>query len=372
MRIALIGTAYPLRGGISHYNAQLYKYLSKQHEVDVITFKRQYPNFLFPGKTQKETGEVLFQHPSEQLIDSINPFNWILVGMKLRKRNYDLIIFKYWLPFFGPSFGTIISFAKNRNSKVIAICDNVIPHEKRIGDSVFTKYAFRNVDSCIVQSDAVERDLNKIFPEMHYKNIPHPVYEIFGEPISQIEAKEKLKIKSQNLLLFFGYIRPYKGLNILIDAMNIVLENIDVQLLVLGEFYEDDKPYLKQISKYKLENNISINSNYIPNNEVAKYFSAADCLILPYTDATQSGIAQIAYYFNKPIIATKVGGLAEVVKNEISGLLVEPNNPTQLADAIIKFYKNNLQQKLTDGVMIEKKNYTWDKMVEGIEELAKN
>ncbi|MDA0986614.1 MAG: glycosyltransferase [Bacteroidetes bacterium] len=372
MKIAIIGTAFPLRGGIAHYNAQLYKYLSISHEVDIITFKRQYPKLFFPGKSQTETGEVLFQHKSESLIDSINPFNWIIVGLKLRKRNYDIIIFKYWLPFFGPAFGTITSIAKKGKEKVIAICDNIIPHEKRFGDKIFTRFAFRKVDSCIVQSDEVEKDLENIFPKMIYKKIPHPVYEIFGEPISNTEAKLKLKIPHKNIFLFFGYIRPYKGLMVLIEAMEIVLKKIDSHLLVLGEFYENPKPYFDKISELNLEKNITIKAEYIPNSNVGDYFSAADFIVLPYLDATQSGIAQISYYFNKPIIASNVGGLGEVVKNEFSGLLVSPNNPDELAEKIIYFYENNLSQKLTEGVLVEKKKYSWSKMVEAIDELAKN
>lgn len=371
MKIAIIGTAYPLRGGISHYNAELYKHLSKHHEVDVITFKRQYPKLLFPGKTQEETGEILFRHSSEVLIDSINPFNWIKVGFKLKKRKYDILIFKYWLPFFGPAFGTIFCIAKNKNCKLISICDNIIPHEKRIGDKVFTKYAFRKVDSCIVQSDAVERDLKNVFPRMPYKNIPHPVYEIFGEPIEKSTARKKLNLNEAKIILFFGYIRPYKGLKVLFEAMNILKNKINIKLLVLGEFYENELPYKELISNYKLEDQILLKSEYIPNSEVGSYFSATDCVVLPYLNATQSGIAQIAYYFNKPIIATNVGGLAEVVKNEYSGLVVEPNNPIKLSEAIVKFYTNNLEDKFVEAVKIEKKKYSWEKMVEAIEELSK-
>lgn len=371
MKILLLGTAYPLRGGIAHYNALLAQHLGKRHHVEVVTFKRQYPEFLFPGKTQRESGEPAIAIASEQHIDSINPLNWVRVGLKLRRRNADLVIFKYWLPFFGPCFGTICRLIRwGKTTRVLAICDNVIPHERRPGDQLFTRYAFGAVDAFIVQSDAVERDLHTMVKHPRYKKVAHPVYEIFGEPVSKGEARRQLQIPDGNVLLFFGYIRPYKGLHLLIDALNMLKQRLEVTALVVGEFYEDEEPYRQHLRKVGVEHMVRLVAEYVPNEKVAKYFCAADVVVLPYLSATQSGITQIAYNFNKPVIATNVGGLAEVVIDGVSGLVVRPNDAVALADAIVRFYTERLEEKLSAGVREEKKKYSWDAMVEAIESLA--
>jgi D-inositol-3-phosphate glycosyltransferase len=370
MKILILGTAYPLRGGIAHYNALLYTYLKKKHDVTIISFKRQYPKMFFPGRTQEERGDAGFSVQSEPLIDSVNPFNWILVALKLRKRRPDVIIFKYWLPFFGPCMGTICALVKmGRKTKVITICDNVIPHERRPGDMVFTRYAFERTDGFIVQSDTVEKDLLSVVDRPVYKKVPHPVYEIFGNKKSKPEAKKILNLSEENILLFFGYVRSYKGLHVLIDAMKEVKKSLSVKLLVVGEFYDDEEQYRWHISDAQVRDVIDVISEYVANEKVCDYFSAADAVILPYLSATQSGIAQIAYNFDKPVIATKVGGLAEVVADGVSGLVVPPNDPHALADAIRRFYKENLERPLSAGAAKEKEKYSWDRMVEAIEQL---
>ncbi|HTR82175.1 MAG TPA: glycosyltransferase [Bacteroidota bacterium] len=373
MNILILGTAYPLRGGIAHYNALLYTYLKKKHHVEIISFKRQYPEFLFPGKTQKEEGDAGLPVASEALIDSVNPFNWISVGLSLRKRKPDLVIFKYWLPFFGPCFGTICGLIKwGRKTKVVVICDNVIPHERRPGDMLFTRFAFAFADAFIVQSDAVEKDLLATIDFPRYKKIPHPVYEIFGTRIPKTEARTKLRLKDERILLFFGYVRSYKGLHVMIDAMKEVKKSLSVKLLVVGEFYDDEERYRWHISDAQVRDVIDVVSDYVPNERVGEYFSAADVVMLPYLSATQSGIAQIAYNFDKPVIATNVGGLAEVVVDGISGIVVPPNNPQKLAEAVLKFYSGRLESKLSAGAAEEKKKYSWERMVEGIEQLTMN
>ena len=373
MNIVILGTAYPLRGGIAHYNALLYSHLKKHHSVEIISFTRQYPKFLFPGKTQDEQGEPGVPVESRRLIDSVNPFNWIRVGVLLRRQNPDVVIFKYWLPFFGPCFGTICAIVAWRiTTKVIAICDNVIPHEHRPGDTIFTKFAFMFVDAFIVQSDTVEKDLVATVEDPRYKKVPHPVYEIFGARIPKKEAREKLTIVDEKVILFFGYIRAYKGLHTMIDAMKELKKSLRVKLLVVGEFYDDEEKYRWHISDAQVRDVIDVVSDYVPNEKVGEYFSAADVIILPYLSSTQSGIAQIAYNFDKPVIATNVGGLAEVVVDGISGLIVPPNDPLKLAGAIRKFYSENLESKLSAGAANEKKKYSWDRMVEAIEQLTMN
>ena len=371
MRIALVGTAYPFRGGISHYNALLYSELKKSHEVDVITFKRQYPQILFPGKTQQETEGEILRVPSEQLIDSVNPLNWISVGKDLRKRGVDLLIFKYWLPFFGPSFGTIAKFAKRgTRTKVLFICDNVIPHEHRPGDAAFTRFAFNQADFFIVQSETVERDLVTFKPEARYRKVPHPVYNLFGEPVDRLQARNSLGVQRKHLLLFFGYVRPYKGLNVLLQAMAQLRTKLDVELLVVGEFYEGEGSYRNQIRELGLNGNVTLHPEYVSNSDVRTYFSAADVVVLPYLSATQSGIAQIAYNFNKPVIATDVGGLGEVVLNGKTGFLVPPNDAAALADAIQRFFADRKEEEFARNVRQEKEKYTWGAMVRAIESLT--
>ncbi|MEE9224889.1 MAG: glycosyltransferase [Bacteroidota bacterium] len=372
MKIVIVGTAYPLRGGIAHFNALLAHHLSKRHSVEIVTFKRQYPKLLFPGKTQLEHGEQQHITPAPQLIDSINPATWIRVGTQIRKRRPDLLIFKYWMPFFAPCFRWIAKGAKRSTSvKVLFICDNIIPHERRPGDLLLTKYVFKQADFFIVQSDAVEADLNKHFPGSKYAKVPHPVYEIFGAPLPTEEARRLLNLTEERIMLYFGYVRAYKGLHTLLDAMPMVLRQLKVRLLVVGEFYEDERPYREKTRRLELENVVTTVSNYVPNEKVRVYFSAADVVVLPYVSATQSGIVQIAYNFNKPVIATRVGGLPEAVRDGETGFLVPPNNPQALADAIVRFYQGNRVLDFGQRVKTLKQEFSWERFVEAIEELAK-
>ena len=374
MKIIILGTAYPLRGGIAHFNALLASQLQKKHAVRTITFKRQYPKIFFPGTTQDEPGGRSDVPPAPRLIDSINPFNWIRVARMVRKEKPDLIIFKYWLPFFGPCFGTIAKLAKrNTGTKVLFICDNIIPHERRPGDVLFTRYAFRQADYFIVQSDAVELDLKRDFPGAVYRKVPHPLYEIFGDAMPKEKARAALGIAGKNVLLYFGYVRPYKGLMVLIDAIGRLKESgeKDVLLLIVGEFYDDEAKYRDRVRDLRLESSVRFVSNYVPNEEVATYFSAADVVVLPYLSATQSGITQIAYNFDKPVIATNVGGLGEVVIEGKTGLLVPPNDAHALAAAMARFYHENKSEEFTKNVREEKRKYGWERLVSGIEELMK-
>jgi glycosyltransferase involved in cell wall biosynthesis len=371
MRITIVGTAYPLRGGIAHYNALLYRELSKKHDVDIVTFRRQYPSLLFPGSTQMESGGEMFRVPSRALVDSINPFNWVSVGRSIRDAAPGLIIFKYWLPFFGPCFGTIARIAKRgTRTKVALICDNVIPHEKRVGDAAFTRYAFRAADYFIVQSDAVERDLLKFWPKAAYRKVPHPIYSMFGTAVDKHQARAALGITAQRVLLFFGYIRRYKGLGVMIEAIAKTDPSLDVHLMVVGEFYDNEERYRKQVAELKLEGRVRFNADYVPNDQVALHFSAADAVVLPYSSATQSGIAQIAYNFDKPVIATAVGGLQEVVLDNITGFIVPPRDAKALAKAIERFYCEEREAEFSARVRQEKQKYSWENLARALEDLA--
>jgi glycosyltransferase involved in cell wall biosynthesis len=371
MKITVLSTAYPLRGGIAHYVTLLVAALRQKHDVSVLTFKRQYPAFLFPGKTQEEAAGEGHGTPAPQVMDSINPFNWISVGLRLRRERPDLMIFKYWLPFFGPCFGTIARIARsNGHTKVLFICDNVLPHEKRPGDVLFTRYAFKAVDHFIVQSVSVEKDLLTIKPGASYRFAAHPVYDIFGTVMPCAEARTMLGITAPHVLLFFGYIRKYKGLHVLLDAIHRLPASFKLHTFVVGEFYDDEKKYRDHVDQLGLGDRVTIVSDYVPNEKVREYFSAADAVVLPYLSATQSGIAQIAYNFDLPVIATDVGGLAEVVRHEMTGLIVAPDNPDALAATIRRYFDEGLAGRYRPQVRTEKLKYTWENLVNSIEILA--
>lgn len=373
MKIIIVGTAYPFRGGIAHFNALLANHLSVKHQVELINFKRQYPNLFFPGKSQIEKSTVPNTNvPNTQLVDSINPFNWLKVAKAIREKKPDLLIFKYWLPFFGPCFGTIAKFVKkNSKAKVLTICDNIFPHEKRIGDKAFTNYFFKHSDYFLVQSKSVEKELLSLLPAAKYVYAPHPIYENFGEKIDKHIARKKINIYSDKVILFFGYIRKYKGLHILLEAIKLLSRNsFPPHLIVAGEFYEDESYYRKFVKENNLEKYVSFYADYIPNDQVNIFFSAADVVVLPYISATQSGIVQIAYNFDLPVIVTDVGGLSEVVINNQTGYITNPNDPKSLAQTIEKFYIENKQSIFIENIKNEKEKYSWEYFVSKIESLV--
>lgn len=372
MKIIILSPAYPLRGGIAHFAGLLFKELSKHHEVKIITFKRQYPSILFPGKSQVEENEAE-KIPAEQLIDSINPINWIKTGKKIKDDMPDLVIFKYWMPFFAPCFGTISRLIKkNKKIKIAAICHNVIPHEKKPGDKSLSKYFFKKVDYFILLSEKVKNDLLKIIPGANTKVLSHPIYSNFGNAIEKNEAKIHLKLKDEKLILFFGFIRDYKGLDVLLEALYLLKDKINLKLVAAGEFYSNENYYKELVKKFKLENHIYFYSDFIPTSEVKYYFSAADVVILPYKSATQSGIVQIAMNFRKPVIASNVGGLSEVIKNEETGYIIEKENPAALAEAILKFYNLKKEKEFIENIEKEAEKYSWKRFAEGIIELINN
>lgn len=371
MKILLFGPAYPLRGGVVQLIALLHEHLTKRgHDVDVINFKRQYPSLLFPGKTQKEYSEQPFNVPNEIRIDTINPFNWIYQGLALRKKNADLVMSTYWMPFFAPSTGTLHGLLRSKKTKTLTLMHNVIPHERIPGDMLLTRFLCRHTDYFLVMSKKVENDLKTVVEDPVYRFVPHPIYESFGERVDKADAKKRLALTDEKIVLFFGYIRAYKGLDILLQALSIVLKQLKVRLLVAGEFYGDEKKYRTMIEELHLGDHVTVVSDFISNEEVKYYFSASDCAVLPYRSATQSGIVQTAYQFSIPVIASRIGGIPEVVHEGVSGLLVEPNDPQALADSIVKFYSGNLRHTLEAGVKEERKKYSWDHLIDAIEELA--
>jgi glycosyltransferase involved in cell wall biosynthesis len=365
-KVLIIGPAWPLRGGLSTYNQILANEFQKQgFKVTILTFKLQYPNFLFPGKTQYSSDPAPEGLNIEVRINSINPFNWIFTGLKYRNQQPDLVIIRYWLPFMGPCLGTVGRIIKgNGKSRIVAITDNVIPHEKRFGDTFFTKYFLKACHGFVAMSQSVLVDLNKFVRNKPALYNPHPIYNSFKPSISKSEACEILKINSDtNYLLFFGFIRAYKGLDLLLEAFaKIDRQKINLKLIVAGEFYEDEKPYMEIIEKFNLLSDILFYKDFIPDSEVHLYFSAADVTVQPYKDATQSGVTQVAYFYNKPMIVTNIGGLPELVPNNQAGFVID-KNPEEIAKAIEKFYSENWADRMGSFVKNEKEKYSWEKMI---------
>ena len=369
-KVIIIGPAFPFRGGIANFNNALAKeYHNRGDQVIIYSFILQYPSFLFPGTTQYESGEAPKNLKIKTLINSINPFNWISVARKINNEHPDYVVIRYWLPFMAPCLGSIARLL-SKKIKIIAITDNVIPHEKRIGDTFLTRYFVKSCDAFLSLSESVMDDLS-IFTDSKYKKfIPHPIYDIFGDVIPKEKALESLglTIKDKHLL-FFGFVRKYKGLDLMLQAMSDSrIINLGVKLIIAGEFYDDKAEYTDMISDLGIEKNIIMKSDFIPADKVKDYFCAADMITQTYRTATQSGVTQIAYSFNRPMLVTDVGGLAEIIPNKKVGY-VTTQDPTEIANAIIDFYKSNRENLFSDNTRLEKKRFSWKFFVEGIDEL---
>lgn len=361
-----MGPAYPLRGGIADSNHALGLALKKLgHEVVILSFSLQYPSILFPGKTQYERTASSPDIEIHSRINSINPISWIKTALWLKNEKPALVITRFWIPFMGLAFGSILRLSGLRKtSKLMALCDNVIPHEKRFGDFMLTRFFLKANHQFMVMSKSVAEDVSKflINAEVYYH--PHPVYDQFGLLMDKQKALEKLGLDlSKKYLLFFGFIRKYKGLDLLLVALSHLPE--DVHLMVAGEFYEDADSYRAQIAVMNLEDRVHFYPDFIPQDQVNVYFSASDMVVQPYRTATQSGVAQIAYHFNKPILVTNVGGLAEIVPHQKVGYVVDVD-PKAISDAIHDFYHENREAYFVENVAEEKKKYSWSNMAKKI------
>ena len=369
-KVIIIGPAFPFRGGIANFNNALaQEYHNRGDQVTLYSFTLQYPGFLFPGTTQYESGEAPKNLKIKTLINSVNPFNWINVARKINTENPDYVIIRYWLPFMAPCLGTIARLL-NKKIKILAITDNVIPHEKRIGDTLFTRYFVKSCDAFLSLSASVLDDLSKFTNTTYKKFIPHPIYNVFGDKITKAKALENLGLNSEDKhLLFFGFVRKYKGLDLMLKAMgDSRIKAMGIKLIIAGEFYDDKTEYTDMITNLGIEDNIIMKSDFIPAEKVKDYFCAADMITQTYRTATQSGVTQIAYSFDRPMLVTDVGGLAEIVPNNKVGY-VTSQNPTEIADAIIDFYTNNKEEYFSDNTRLEKKRFSWEFFVEGLVEL---
>ncbi len=368
LKIFIIGPAFPLRGGPAQFNENLCLELNKEgHDAQIISYKLQYPNFLFPGSSQFEkSGSAPLGIKIHTILNTINPFNWLMVARFIRKQKPDFILFRYWLPFFGPCLGTIGKLVKS-HTKVLALTDNIIPHEKRIGDHVFTKYFVKNCDGFIAMSKVVLNDLSIFTQNLNKAYSPHPMYENYGDLISIDIARKKLNLNPHDkIILFFGLIRHYKGLDILLEALAAPeIKNQGVKLLIAGEFYDDKNFYLQLIKKLNLQDCVIVHDKFIPNDEVRDYFCAANLVAQTYRNATNSGVTMVGYFYEKPMLVTNVGGLSEIVPNEVCGYVVE-NNCALISEKVVDFFANNRENEFVKNVKIEKKKYEWIEFINSL------
>ncbi len=372
MKIIIVGTAFPYRGGLAAYNERLAReYVKRGDEVEIITFSLQYPGFLFPGKSQYSTEFPPKDLIISRMIHSMNPLNWIKVGKRIKGQTPDIVIFSYWMAFMAPCFGTIARYARSPKTKMVAMIHNMIPHEPTILDKLFPRYFVKSIDGFVAMADSVLADINSFDPDNKPKVMsPHPIYDHYGAALTKKEAAMKLGLHEQKqYILFFGFIRHYKGLDLLLEAFaDPRLRQFPVRLIVAGEFYENPQPYLELIIKLKLEGLVELRTGFIPDNEVRNYFSLADLVAQPYRTATQSGVSQIAYHFEKPMLVTNVGGLAEIIPDGKVGYVVGVD-PVQIADALVDFFSNQRSEKMIENIKVEKQKFLWSRMTDAIDGL---
>jgi len=370
--ITILGPAHPLRGGLASYDERLTREFNRSGwKADISTFSLQYPGFLFPGTTQFSTEPAPSDLDIRVEVNSVNPLNWIKVGNRIAKARPDIVVVRYWLPFMGPCLGTILRrVRRNGHTRVVCIADNIIPHEKRPGDVPFTRYFVKAIDGFVTMSKKVLADLGGFAPGKPAVFVPHPLYDNFGEALPKVEARKDLGIGTdEKVILFFGFIRKYKGLDILFRAM--ADERIRVagcRLLVAGEFYEDKQPYLELARELGIEDRLILRTDFVPDSKVRDFLCAADLVVQPYRNATQSGVTPLAYHFERPMLVTRVGALPDMVPDDKVGVVTEPD-PTSIADGILRYFEKGEDHYLPH-LREAKKKYAWSIMARAIIELA--
>ena len=371
MKISYLSTFYPYRGGIAQFNALLYRAFEKENSIDAWTFTRQYPDLFFPGKCQYVSEDDRADPiDSYRCLDTINPISWYRTAHKLISSGTELLVMKFWMPYFAPSLGYISGRVKRSGAKTIAILDNAIPHETRPLDLFFTKYFLKNTSGFVVMSRTVEKDLLELYPKARYIFHEHPIYEQFGEKLNKSEARSILDLpQDAKLVMFFGFIRAYKGIDLAIEAISKLPE--DYHLIIAGEPYEDFSSYEKSIIKLGIENRVHKFTRYIKDEEVRQLFSASDVCLLPYKTATQSGIVGIAFNFDLPVIATDVGSLKEMIEPHSTGMIVTKPDVNEICVSLRKYFENNLSETFSENIKIVKQTITWSSLAEKIVEFSK-
>lgn len=374
MKIVLLGTSYPYRGGLASFNERLVRQFQDEgFDAEIFTFTVQYPSLLFPGKTQYSNEPAPDNLRIIRCVNSVNPFNWIKVGRELMKSAPDIVIIKFWIPLMAPCFGTIARIAKrNKKTKIVSILDNIVPHEKRWGDKLLAKYFVKSVDAFVAMSKSVMDDLAAFDTVKPRLLMPHPVFDNFGSKIDRKTALSFLKLdENQKYMLFFGIIRDYKGLDLLLQAFSDErFKCLNVKLIVAGEFYNDEERYRKMEQDLNLKDRIIWFDKFIPDSEVRYFFNAADIIVQPYKSATQSGVTQIGYHFERPMLVTDVGGLKEIIPDGKVGYVVKPQADS-IAEALLDFFTHDRMKEFEDNLKEEKKKYSWANMTHGIIEVAR-
>ncbi|MFB6229517.1 MAG: glycosyltransferase [Salinibacter sp.] len=375
MRIAVVGPMHPYRGGIAHFTEMTVQGLDERgHEMRPVSFARQYPEFLFPGKTQFEPDDEApaIVRGAPRLLDPLNPLSWLRTAWQLREQRPEAVIFQYWMPFFAPAYGTVARILRWAGIPSLAVVHNALPHERHLGDAWLSRFFLAACEGHVVMSDAVANNLQSLRrPDAAFRRIEHPVYERFGEPVPRAKARAALDLpEDAPVMLFFGFVREYKGLHVLLKALPDVLEALpDPHLVVAGEPYDDPARYRRLIREHGLDAHVHWYDDYVPSGEVPTYFCAADLVVQPYVSATQSGVAQIATHFERPMVVTDVGGLAETIPHEEAGFVVPAEDPEALASAIIRFFQEGWAGRLAEGVRERKHAQQPARLLEAIEEL---
>lgn len=373
MKIIILGTAYPYRGGLAAFNERLAReYQNQGHEVEIYTFSLQYPNFLFPGKTQYSPDPAPENMTILRKVNSCRPTNWLKTGREIAKKRPDVLVFAYWMSFMAPCMGTIArQVRRNHHTRILALVHNMIPHEPNVLDKILPPYFVKSMDGFMALSESVVKDIEHFDKKGCPKRFsPHPIYDHYGDLLTRDQALSALKLDPDyRYVLFFGFIRTYKGLDLLLDAFaDERLRQMNIKLIIAGEFYGDSTSYMQQIQKNKLEQRVALFNDYIPEGEVNRFFSAADLVAQPYKTATQSGVTQIAFHFGKPMLVTNVGGLPEIVPDGKIGYVTEPDS-TQIANAIYRFFSENKREEFEKNVAEEKKKYAWSRFTDVMNEL---
>ncbi|MDE6778733.1 MAG: glycosyltransferase [Alistipes sp.] len=374
MKITVLGPAHPYRGGLASIMETMARtFAGRGDSVDVVTFTRQYPEFLFPGKSQTVDTPPPADLHIERAVDTVNPLNWLSVGRRLRRERPDFILMKYWTPFMAPCFGTIARLARgNGHTKVLCQIDNVEPHEHHIVDRPFNRWYLGAVDGFVYMSEQVHGEL-KAYTDAPALFSPHPMFENFGDKVDREEACAALGLDPKcRYVMFFGLIRDYKGLDMLLDAWAALRRegrlSADCRLIVAGEFYTPKEPYVERIERSGIAGDVVLCDRFIPDGEVRYFFSAADAVVLPYRTATQSGVTQIAYKFDLPMIVTDVGGLPEIVPDGRAGIVCRPDAES-LADAVARLYEGDTLDVFRRNILVEKRRFSWDEMCDRLTEV---
>jgi len=373
MKIDLIGPSFPFRGGISHYTTLLFRHLKAKHTTKFYSFKRQYPRSLFPGESDKDCSLVpLKDEDALPVLDSLNPFSWLRVAARIAKDKPDLTIFPWWVVFWAPQFLTIIMYLRLfSKTKILFICHNVLEHEGHSFKYWLSKCVLSRGDYFIVHSDEERERLIEAVGVRPIEVCFHPTYEVFNEgKLSQEQAREQLGIAEDNVLLFFGFVREYKGLKYLLEAMPDILKKIDVRLMIAGEFWGGKENYLKQVEELEIGGKVLIVDRYVPNEEMPAFFCASDLVVLPYVSVTGSGLVQLAFGFDRPVVVSRIGALSEVVQDRITGFLVSPEAPAEIADAVVGFFSDSDREDMCAAIRADRARFSWDGLIRALEDFG--